>query len=162
MRLLLDVLTFFFYVPVKLFQSIKSNRKEVIIERSEVYYFVGVWVAHLINDQYQSSFYSIWIKKYGSSIPTEKEVKSHLVALGLDVIHFKIISISIWQKKDYDDYIIGVYDEQPKDYNTSKIEDEIDYQVLIDKAVADENYEEAARLKKKLEENKNDGSTLGE
>lgn len=164
MEALLSILSFFFYyLPMAI---IGLFRKKKEIPKEDIYYFVGVWVAHQINEeQYQSSFYSLWIRKASLSIPTEKEVKSHLLLFGLKIINFKVISISKWEQKDYNDYMNGadIEDILPVDSsNKSYTIEEVDYQLLLDKAVDEENYEEAARLKKILEEKKNDRDALGE
>jgi len=157
MNVFISIISFFFKIPYQLYQWFRSPKKKVEIE--DTYYFVGVWVAHQINDdQYQSSFYSLWIRRGEKSIPTEKEVRAHLVTFGLNIINFKVISISEWKRSDYDDYVKGEFIEDliPEVKLTPpKIkEEEIDYQALIDKAIEDENYEEAARLKNILEKKK--------
>jgi hypothetical protein len=144
------LLSFLFYIPVSLFKFVLNKFKK---KKEDTYYFVGTWVAHQINDEeYQSAFYSLWIRKEDKMIPTEKEVKTHLTLFGLRIINFKIISISEWVKKDYDDYHNGeiVVEETHKPEEVKK--EEVDYQSLIDKAVEEEDYETAAYWKKILEE----------
>lgn len=162
---LISVLSFLFYIPITLFKSFwRRYKKEENIVKEDTYYFVGVWVAHQINEeQYQSSFYSLWIRKEDKMIPTEKEVKSHLTLFGLRIINFKIISISEWLKKDYDDYQSGeiiediIKTEDIKEKLGIDEEEEPDYQSLIDKAVESEDYETAAYWKKILEEKNKKG-----
>jgi hypothetical protein len=136
------------------------TKKEEIIEEEEedTYYFVGVWAYHKINDdQHQSSFYSLWIRRGVDLIPTEVEVKSLLSNLGVNIISFKIISISKWTESDYYSYSQGEITIPNMENPISPVkEEEIDYQSLIDKAVENEDYEEAARLKKEFENKKND------